>query len=176
MATMIAIALIPLATYALFRSAMKGFLAAAPLGVLVLWFTMVSNESAAPDSDLDVVFAIMLFIWAAILIVVYALLFSLAGFMIFLVSHWRRHQGSRRIGWVLALTLVGVIGGAIGHETQYTPRVPGKVDILEGGAHRARHRVIWILGGAVAGAFAGAAIDLSAQLLALRRRNRLLSN
>lgn len=97
MATMIAIVLIPLATYALFRSAMKGFLAAAPLGVLVLWYTMVSNEAAAPDSDLDVVFAIMLFIWAAILVVVYALLFSLAGFMTFLVSRWRRRRVSSRL-------------------------------------------------------------------------------
>lgn len=62
----------PIVAFAALRRSGLAFLASYPIGVLLLWRTMIANEAAAPDSDLDVVFALALIVWAALLALLYA--------------------------------------------------------------------------------------------------------
>jgi len=65
---------IPLVANVLLSRKLYAFVISAPLGVCILWVTMVSVEVRAPDSDLDFIFALACLGWAVILILAYALL------------------------------------------------------------------------------------------------------
>lgn len=62
----------PLLAFAVLRRTGQAFLVAYPIGVTVLWRTMIGNEVAAADSDLDAVFHIALYLLSALLALAYA--------------------------------------------------------------------------------------------------------
>jgi len=61
---------------AYFRNEMVAFLVSAVLGSIVLGTCMADAEAHAPNSDLDGVFAIAIYVWGALLVVTYAAFFG----------------------------------------------------------------------------------------------------
>jgi hypothetical protein len=87
---------IPVIANILFRRKLHAFLVSAPLGVCVLWVSMVLTEARSPDSDFDLIFGFACVLWTVVVVSGYALLSALFAIAASALRHGQAAIAGRR--------------------------------------------------------------------------------
>jgi hypothetical protein len=78
MIVLLILALIPVIMIVLTKRFLYSWFLSSILGIIVLWINMIVLELKAVDSDLDIIFALAMMMWATILSILYGILFIAA--------------------------------------------------------------------------------------------------